>query len=191
MTTVFLLFSRITIKNEEKQRGEREKSQYGKKAAPAVPDTSWPVIIKKSYSRSLGAVFRLLRITAPLYFIVALLVSKGVFRSMAETMPEYIKNWLTPEMMTVLSARIGGLLSAAGVASGMLHDGIIEQWQVLAALLAGNIITTPIRSFRRYLPVTLGVFPGRDGLLIVSILVTARTAFASAALLALLKINGQ
>ena len=82
-------------------------------------------------------------------------------------MPVQLVKVFPPEVITVMIARIGGLVSAAGIAYELQSSGEISTAQILIAFLAGNIITNPIRTLRRNLPVAMGVFPKKDGFGIV------------------------
>ncbi len=179
MTVAFLLFSRRRESVSEDQNSIVNQKNH--------KQLTWKTILKKSLKRTYGVLKRLLIITTPIYFFVAYLSAKGVFNVWKEAMPEGIRSWLSPEIMAVLAARLGGLVNAGSVASEFLQQHKIEIWQIVLAFLIGNVITNPIRSIRRNLPSALGIFPGRDGLLIVLILQTGRLIFSLLAIFLILK----
>jgi hypothetical protein len=182
MTFAFLLISRI----------------YSKKTAPFdfdIPEAaptkiySWHEVIKKSLKRTSSTILRLLYITAPIYLIVAFMAKNRMFDFWKDLVPESIQQWLTPEIMAVLAARLGGLVNAAGVAAEFLNQQQIAPWQIVLAFMVGNIITNPIRTLRRNLPAAMGIFPGKNGLWIVLILQSLRLAFAVLAIIVIIKWN--
>jgi hypothetical protein len=138
----------------------------------------WPETFRKSFKRTGKLLLRVLLITAPMYLLVAWMYRSGFFNSWKEFMPETFSRFFPPELMTVVAARLGGLVSAAGIAFEMKHAGDLNSAQILIAFFAGNIITNPIRTLRRNLPSALGIFPKSDGLWIVLILQSFRLLFA-------------
>ncbi len=148
---------------------------------------SWNETLKKSRKRTQGILFRMFTVTAPIYFLVAYLGSKGVFNVWKKAMPEELGKYLSPEIMAVLAARLGGLVNAGSVASEFLQQQKIEGWTIVLAFLIGNIITNPIRTVRRNLSSAIGIFPKRDGLWIVLILQSLRFLFALLAIIVIIK----
>ena len=181
MTVSFLLISRILSIRDEKQNEQvvSEKNSDESIAASKIEQRltdrySWSEVIKKSTYRTYRTLFRLLYITAPVYMLVIYMAKHHMFDFWNKITPDSMQHVLTPEMMTVFSARIGGLLNAASVASEFLQHNKIEIWQIVVAFMIGNIITNPIRTIRRNLPMTMGIFPKTDGFLIVFILQSLR-----------------
>jgi hypothetical protein len=184
MTLAFLAISRSTASGGP-VKAEATNLEEPVKTKP-LP---WGEVLRKSARRSAATLLRLLLITAPIYLVVAYMSKNHVFDIWKDFIPSSVSQWLSPEIMAVLAARLGGLINAAGVASGFLADGKIEPWQVVLAFMLGNVVTNPIRTVRRNLPTALGIFPGRDGLWIVLILQGLRLAFTVAAIFALIALH--
>ena len=153
---IFLILSR---NNTPKQTNENIKFNNDNKMTKL---TSWPKILKLSFSRTIKMICRLLLITAPLYFIAACLVKQGFFKQIETYLPQQIQFILTGEIMTIITARLGGMVNAGMVGKELLNQHSITSSGILIALIAGNIITNPIRLIRRNLPTALGVY-GKDG----------------------------
>jgi len=139
---------------------------------------SWPETLRKSGRRTQEIVFRVIWITVPLYLLVVYLNQTGLFVSWKNFVPAAAAQFFPPEVLTIMAARLGGLISAAGIASELLHQGTVNYAHILLALFAGNIITTPIRTIQRNLPSTMGIFPPRDGFFIVMTMQASRFLFA-------------
>ena len=98
----------------------------------------------------------------------AVAVQHGVFDFTGE-LPAGVRDYLPPAAWTVFAARFGGMLSAAGAAAELLKQQLLSTPQLVLVLLAGNIINGVIRTLRRGIPVSLGIYPGADGMLIATI----------------------
>lgn len=159
-------------RSDDKTRIDKDLNIPEKKVLP------WPETFKKSSKRTVRILLRVIFITAPMYLLVAWLYKSGFFNSWKEFMPETFSRFFPPGVMTVMAARLGGFVSAAGIAYELKHAGDLSSAQILIAFFAGNIITNPIRTLRRNLPSAIGIFPKSDGLWIVLILQTFRLLFA-------------
>ena len=182
MTFAFLLISRI-------YNQEEANSDSVEVAPPRAKNYSWPEVITKSLKRTGNTLLRLLYITVPIYLTVAFMNKSHLFDFWKNIVPDSVQQWLTPEIMAVLAARLGGLVNAAGVASEFLQKQQITDWQIVLAFMVGNVITNPIRTIRRNLPAAMGIFPGKNGLWIVLILQSLRLAFAVIAIIIIIKLS--
>ncbi|MDD3119030.1 MAG: hypothetical protein PHQ27_07625 [Victivallales bacterium] len=142
-------------------------------AATAVPTTlpcyDWPTALRKAGRRTMVLLGRVMLITAPLYLLTAFALQRGFFRLGSHPLPSGWERWLTPETGTILAARLGGMLSAAGITAELLRQHQVTVIQVVFVFILGNIVNNPLRTLRRSLPVALGIYPGYDGALIVGI----------------------
>ncbi|HJO95609.1 MAG TPA: hypothetical protein QF753_19595 [Victivallales bacterium] len=175
MTFMFLTYSRI--KSSNIYNGPIDIKSLNK------TQLSWNEIFRKSAKRTLKVLIRMLVMTVPLYIIFLYASKKGIFTAWNNFIPSGLENFISPQIMSVLIARFGGLVNAAGVASEFLPSHEITSLQIVFAFLLGNIITNPIRSIRRNLPVALGIFPNKDGLWIVLILQIMRFIFILASVI--------
>ncbi|MCP4181068.1 MAG: hypothetical protein GY756_25165 [bacterium] len=175
MTFMFLTYSRI--KNKNNYTCSIDIKTLNK------TELSWNEIFKKSAKRTARVFKRMLVMTVPLYIIFLYASIKGIFTAWNNFIPAGLEDFISPQIMSVLIARFGGLVSAAGVASEFLRGNEITSFQIVFAFLLGNMITNPIRSIRRNLPVALGIFPDKDGLWIVLILQILRFIFILASVI--------
>ncbi len=139
---------------------------------------SWPETLRKSGWRTRKIVLRVASITVPLYVLASYLNQVGLFQLWKDFVPEIATPFFPPEVLAIMAARLGGLISAAGVASELFNQGAVGYAHILLALFAGNIITNPIRTLRRNLPSAMGIFPPRDGFFIVMVMQGSRLLFA-------------
>ena len=123
----------------------------------------WKDTFIHAWSRTRLLMTRVALVTVPLFLLTAYAVSAGVFSAWRGAVPSCLGNWLSPEALSILGARMGGMIAASGVTSEVMASGKISVVQVVFALLLGNVISNPIRTMRRSLPVALSVYPGSDG----------------------------
>ena len=134
----------------------------------------WREIWIKTFKRILRVLKRIGFVYVPLYIIVTYLAYAGFFKTLNQYTPKALEQVLSPEIFTVLVAKLGGLTASASVAMGMLQTGKILPIQVLFALFLGNMLTIPFNCLKRNLPLALGIYPGKDGFWIVFIFGTMR-----------------
>ena len=175
MTFFFLLISRILNERDHKNNdSDNDKVVTPHSPEKIVKQFSWREVLQKSLKRTLNTLLRLLYITAPIYLLIVYMAHNNLFDFWNKITPDGLQHLLSPEIMTVFSARIGGLVNAAGIASEFLQEHRIEHWQIVVAFMIGNVLTNPIRTVRRNLPMAMGIFPHSDGLKIVLILQSLR-----------------
>lgn len=147
---------------------------------------NWDETLRKSLKATGKILLRVILITLPIFIFVAYLGDKGVFRKLEKKIPQDLQAVLSPEIIAIMSSKMGGLVSSATVAAKMSHDGKVTMLQVLIALMAANIITIPFSALRRNLPTAVGIFPKRDGVWIVGITQGLRFTFNLIALTVLI-----
>ncbi len=138
---------------------------------------SWSQTLSKAWVRSRDILIRVLWVTVPLYLLASYFNHIGIFQAWKEFVPAVAAPFFPPEVLAIMAARLGGLVSAAGVAFELYSHGSIGCAHILLALLAGNLITNPIRMLRRSLPTAMGIFPPRDGFFIVTVMQVSRLFF--------------
>ncbi|MCD6430178.1 MAG: hypothetical protein J7L57_03050 [Deltaproteobacteria bacterium] len=173
--TISRLRPAVAISSYDEPKGEGlQDATFAHRRNPG----SWPETFRKAGRRTREIVIRVVCITIPLYVLVSYLNKTGFFEVWKDFVPQIAAPFFPPEVLTIMAARLGGLISAAAVASELLHQGTVSYAHILLALFAGNIITNPIRSLRRNLPTAMGIFPPRDGFFIVMVMQTSRLLFA-------------
>jgi hypothetical protein len=126
----------------------------------------WGSTFLHAWSRTRVVMTRVVTLTIPLFLLTSYAVSRGFFTGWSSSAPAFLGKWLTPETLGILGARMGGMLAASGITAELLANGKTTLVQAVFALLLGNIISNPIRTMRRTLPVSLGLYPGYDGAVI-------------------------
>jgi hypothetical protein len=157
---VFLVFSFGRRKSAE----NADQYESVKKEIPP-----WKETIRKSLKATSKILIRVILVTLPIFIFVSYLGDKGVFKKLEKKIPQGLQTVLSPEIIAIMSSKMGGLVSSATVAAKMIHDGKVTMLQILIALMAANVITIPFSALRRNLPTAVGIFPKRDGLWIVGI----------------------
>lgn len=118
----------------------------------------------RAWSRFQKRIKRILMITVPIYSIVFVLNRLGMFALLQEGLAEHVKvlAWLHPESLGVVALQLTAEISAGLAAAGALLDnGSLEARQVVLALLAGNVLSSPMRAVRHQFPFYAGVFQPR------------------------------
>ena len=88
----------------------------------------------------------------------------------------FVRHWKWLALLAAL------WLCAAGAAAELLKQQLLSTPQLVLVLLAGNIINGVIRTLRRGIPVSLGIYPGADGMLIATISTALRVGMTLIAL---------
>lgn len=126
---------------------------------------SWRETFRKAAKQTMKFLYRLLLLTTPFYLWTACALRNGWLDF---SLPLSLQSFLSPEALSVIAARVGGLMAAAGTAAELLRGQQITTWQLLIALLLGNMLNGFTRLLRRGLPVSMGIYPGYDGVIIAT-----------------------
>jgi len=148
--------------------GQKELSTKEQSENEKLKPEAWIISLKKARKKTLLLLKRMLLVAIPMFLFFSFLSEKGFF----DVSEEFLKStglgaFFPAQSIAVASAMMGGIISAATVAAGFMKSGELQATHVLLALLAGNIISLPIRSLRRSLPSAMSVFPGKEALIIV------------------------
>ena len=152
--------------------------EYAAAGAEAAP---WPQAFRHGLARTGRFLLRVALLTMPVLLWTAAAVQHGVF-DFTGKLPAGVRDYLPPAAWTVFAARFGGMLSAAGAAAELLKQQLLSTPQLVLVLLAGNIINGVIRTLRRGIPVSLGIYPGADGMVIATISTALRAGMTLIAL---------
>jgi hypothetical protein len=118
----------------------------------------------KAWLRFQKRIRRIVVITVPIYIAVFILNRLGMFILLEEWLAQHVKflSWLHSESLGVVALQLTAEISAGLAAAGALLDsGSLEARQVVLALLAGNVLSSPMRAVRHQFPFYAGVFqPG-------------------------------
>ena len=117
--------------------------------------------LQKAWLRFQKRIRRILIITVPIYTAVFLLNRFGLFGELEEWLAGHVSflSWLHPESLGVVALQLTAEISAGLAAAGALLDnGSLEARQVVLALLAGNVLSAPMRAVRHQFPFYAGIF---------------------------------
>jgi len=95
----------------------------------------------------------------------------GMFILLEEWLAQHVKflSWLHSESLGVVALQLTAEISAGLAAAGALLDnGSLEARQVVLALLAGNVLSSPMRAVRHQFPFYAGVFQPRLAVELIS-----------------------
>jgi hypothetical protein len=115
----------------------------------------------KAWLRFQKRIKKILLITIPVYTAVFLLNRFGLFTLLEEGLAQHVKllAWLHPQSLGVVALQLTAEISAGLAAAGALLDnGSLEARQVVLALLAGNVLSAPMRAVRHQFPFYAGIF---------------------------------
>jgi hypothetical protein len=92
---------------------------------------------------------RILVITVPTIFIVALLIEVGVFDHIAVMLEDATRIFPVPVAgLGIIAAQFANFVAAASVASPLYFGGVISTRDLVLTLLVGNVLSSVTRSFR-------------------------------------------
>jgi hypothetical protein len=117
--------------------------------------------LDKAWLRFQKRIKRIVVITVPIYTAVFILNRFGMFIFLENWLAHHVKflAWLHPEGLGVVALQLTAEISAGLAAAGALLDnGSLEARQVVLALLAGNVLSSPMRAVRHQFPFYAGVF---------------------------------
>ena len=117
--------------------------------------------LDKAWLRFQKRIKRIVVITVPIYTAVFILNRFGMFIFLENWLAHNVKflAWLHPESLGVVALQLTAEISAGLAAAGALLDnGSLEARQVVLALLAGNVLSSPMRAVRHQFPFYAGVF---------------------------------
>ncbi|MEW5773175.1 MAG: hypothetical protein AB1916_06580 [Thermodesulfobacteriota bacterium] len=125
---------------------------------------SWREAWTKSWGRFTKRIRKVLVVTLPIYLLFDAANRFGLFshleRLMAEHMPAL--SWLPPQALSIVAFHVAAEFSAGLASAGaLLNAGSLSPEQVVMALLAGNLLSTPMRAFRHQFPYYAGIFNPR------------------------------
>ena len=119
----------------------------------------WPSAVGKAAVRSLTLLFRMVCITVPLMLCIEWLLKNGAFNFWEQYVPDQVNRFFPAELVSVVAAQMGGLVQSSAVAANLKAEGLIDNAQILLAMLVGSAVGNPFRTLRRNLPSALGIFP--------------------------------
>ena len=118
-------------------------------------------------------------ITAPIFTAIFLARQLGLFHwietNLADSMGVF--SFLPPEAIGVVAVYLlGSFEGGLALAASLLADGVLVPYQVVLALIVGNVFSSPMRVFRHQFPYYAGIFKPRMALKLIAWNQTLRAA---------------
>ena len=126
--------------------------------SPSQP-LAWPHAISKAAIRSFSLLFRMACMTVPLMLGIEWLLKNGVLDFWETALPHAVTELFPTELLSAVAAQFGGLVQSSAVAANLRAEGLIDNSQILLAMLVGSALGNPFRALRRNLPSALAIFP--------------------------------
>jgi hypothetical protein len=136
-------------------------------AAAATPAPPTPAGWRTAWERWRRLLPKALLVAIPVYTLVAVLDETGVFAALSKKLPPQLAAVLPAEAMAVIVTQMANTSRAVPVAKGFLDSGALSTATVFFALVAGYVISLPMRVVRRNLPGALALYPGRNGMWVI------------------------
>ena len=122
--------------------------------------------LPKVWARSRRTIRRILLYTTPSFFGLALLEYFGFFIWLKATIPGIFSySFLPAEASAIIPAQAINLYNGIITAGNFLDEGKITAIQAIIILLAGSILTSPIRTLKHALPTYIGILGPKPGLI--------------------------
>lgn len=144
---------------------------------PAQKKITWREAVVKSVKRLKKRIGKVLMFMIPVYILFFLLNKYGLFARLEEYIAAnvWFLAWLNPQSLGIVVLHVTAEFSAGlAAASVLLTENSLTTKEVVLALLAGNVLSTPIRAIRHQLPYYTGIFPPRLALQLIGVGQTVR-----------------
>ena len=99
--------------------------------------------------------------TIPIYILFYFLNEIGFFSQAEAFLTSHASwlGWLSPQSFSILTFQITSEFTAGIAAAGaLMHSGAMETRDIVLTLLAGNILSSPVRAIRHQYPYYAGIF---------------------------------
>lgn len=126
-----------------------------------MPDRGMHSALHKTWVRFKKRLPKILYFTVPIYTLFYFLRVWGLF-GWLETQAEahvHVLSWLPPEAMGIMVFHVAAEFTAGLAAAGALvQAGSLTTAQLVLALMAGNVLSSPMRAVRHQFPYYAGIF---------------------------------
>lgn len=127
--------------------------------------------IKKSMERLKKRMKKIFLFMVPVYVLFYILSKTALLETLEQIFASaWFLSWLDPQSLGIVILHVTAEFSAGlAAASALLANNSLGVREVVLALLAGNILATPIRAIRHQLPYYMGIFPPRLAVELVAV----------------------
>jgi hypothetical protein len=139
---------------------------------PSRKSVSLKDAVVKSLQRMKKRIGRILKYLIPVYIAFFLLGRYGIFDQLEQYLVDHawFLSWLNPKSLGIVILHVTTEFSAGlAAASVLLVDNSLSYKEVVLALLAGNILSTPIRAVRHQFPYYSGIYSPKLAVQLVAI----------------------
>ena len=99
--------------------------------------------------------------TVPIYILFYALNESGFFAGAEHFMAKHLSwlEWISPQAISIITFQVVSEFTAGVAAAGaLLQSGAMQGHEVVLALLAGNVLSSPVRALRHQYPYFAGIF---------------------------------
>jgi hypothetical protein len=150
----------------------------GSLTLPRQGEITWRDAIVKSFTRLKRRIGKVLLFTAPVYIIFFLLNKYGLFGQLEKYIADkaWFLSWLNPKSLGIVVMQVTTEFSSGlAAASALLAENSLTTKEVVLALLAGNILSTPIRAIRHQMPYYAGIYSPQLAVQLIGLSQAVRT----------------
>ena len=158
-TVLFLLYGRLMLPSPAiEDPGAAENT-------PASKKKTLNDIWNRVKSRLPRRIAKITVVVVPIYTLVFVLNSMGLFVWLREALAGYVVTSFMPmESLSVIILSFAAEFTSGFAAAGaLLEAGVLTIKQTVLALLIGNILAFPVRALRHQLPRYIGIFSPKMG----------------------------
>ena len=119
---------------------------------------------RKTWIRFKKRIKTIVVFTVPIYTGIFFLTRMGMFNVMKTFMSKHLAflSWLDPQSIGIVLFHVAAEFTAGVVAAGaLLNSGSLGYREIVLALLAGNVLSSPMRAVRHQFPYYAGIFSPR------------------------------
>ena len=158
-TLIFIVYGHFRVVPKTDDREDATQTP------PMVREKQFEDIWKKIKSRLPRRLAAIAVYVVPIYILIYILNSMGIFKLLREGLADYVVTTFMPmESLSVIILSFAAEFTSGFAAAGALLDaGILSVKQTVMALLIGNILAFPIRAIRHQLPRYIGIFSPKMG----------------------------
>ncbi|MGD8889732.1 MAG: nucleoside recognition protein [Desulfobacterales bacterium] len=158
-TLIFIVYGHFRVVPKTNDREDATQTP------PMAREKQFKDIWEKIKSRLPSRLAAIAVYVVPIYILIYVLNSMGIFKLLREGLADYIVTTFMPmESLSVIILSFAAEFTSGFAAAGALLDaGILSVKQTVMALLIGNILAFPIRAIRHQLPRYIGIFSPKMG----------------------------
>ena len=129
-----------------------------------VSQPSLRELVKTTWRRFKRRIRKIALFTVPIYVVIYIMNRIEFFDYLEDHMAQFLDflPWLSPQSLGIITVHLAAELTAGLAAAGaLLQDNILQEREVILALLVGNVLSSPLRAIRHQFPYYAGIFKPR------------------------------